>query len=139
MPFLDFPSRSTTIATNLASGGANQIPYQTGANATGFIASGASKVLVTDASSVPSLSATLPDVTVGQVTFADAQNCVLNATTGTKWGTAVGQKQAWWNATPVAQGAAVADAAGGATVDAEARTAINTLLARMRTYGLIAT
>jgi hypothetical protein len=39
------------------------------------------------------------------------------------------------------QGAAVADAAGGATVDAEARTAINTLLARVRAstgHGLIA-
>jgi hypothetical protein len=38
-----------------------------------------------------------------------------------------------------AQGAAVADATGGATVDAEARTAINDLLARLRTHGLIAT
>lgn len=38
-----------------------------------------------------------------------------------------------------AQGAAVSDAAGGANVDAEARTAINTLLARLRTHGLIAT
>lgn len=38
-----------------------------------------------------------------------------------------------------AQGAAVADAAGGATVDAEARTALNALLARLRTHGLIAT
>jgi hypothetical protein len=40
-----------------------------------------------------------------------------------------------------AQGAAVADAAGGATVDAEARTAINDLLARVRAstgHGLIA-
>lgn len=37
------------------------------------------------------------------------------------------------------QGAAVADASGGATVDAEARTAINDLLARLRTHGLIAT
>lgn len=37
------------------------------------------------------------------------------------------------------QGAAVADASGGATVDTEARTAINTLLARLRTHGLIAT
>jgi len=40
-----------------------------------------------------------------------------------------------------ARGAAVADAAGGATVDAEARTAINTLLARLRAtggHGLIA-
>lgn len=38
-----------------------------------------------------------------------------------------------------AQGALVADASGGATIDAEARTAINTLLARLRTHGLIAT
>ena len=37
------------------------------------------------------------------------------------------------------QGAAVADATGGATIDAEARTAINTLLARLRAHGLIAT
>lgn len=38
-----------------------------------------------------------------------------------------------------AQGAAVADASGGATIDAEARTAINTLLSRLRAHGLIAT
>lgn len=37
------------------------------------------------------------------------------------------------------RGAPVADAAGGATVDAEARTAINALLARVRAHGLIAT
>lgn len=37
------------------------------------------------------------------------------------------------------QGAAVADATGGATVDTEARTAINTLLARLRAHGIIAT
>jgi hypothetical protein len=38
-----------------------------------------------------------------------------------------------------AQGAAVADASGGVTVDDEARTAINDLLARVRAHGLIAT
>lgn len=38
-----------------------------------------------------------------------------------------------------AQGAAVADATGGAVIDAEARTALNALLARLRTHGLIAT
>lgn len=75
----------------------------------------------------------------GDATLTDAVNAILGTTTGTKWATAAAQKQAWWGATPVVQGAAIADAAGGATVDAEARTAINTLLARMRTYGLIAT
>ncbi len=38
-----------------------------------------------------------------------------------------------------AQGAAVSDASGGSTVDTEARAAINALLARLRTHGLIAT
>ncbi len=38
-----------------------------------------------------------------------------------------------------AQGAAVADATGGATVDTEARAALNDLLAKLRTHGLIAT
>ena len=37
------------------------------------------------------------------------------------------------------QGALVADASGGAVIDAEARTAINALLARIRAHGLIAT
>lgn len=38
-----------------------------------------------------------------------------------------------------AQGLAIADAGGGVTVDAEARTAVNALLARVRAHGLIAT
>ena len=38
-----------------------------------------------------------------------------------------------------AQAAAIADASGGATVDAEARTALNDLLAKLRTHGIIAT
>lgn len=37
------------------------------------------------------------------------------------------------------QAAAIADAAGGVTVDAEARAALNDLLAKVRTHGLIAT
>jgi hypothetical protein len=38
-----------------------------------------------------------------------------------------------------ASGSAVADATGGATIDAQARTAINGLLAQLRTLGVIAT
>ena len=37
-----------------------------------------------------------------------------------------------------ARGAAVADASGGATIDTQARTQLNLLLARMRAHGLIA-
>ncbi len=73
------------------------------------------------------------------MTFIEALNIIVGTTTGTKFGTATTQKMGWWNTTPVIQGALVADASGGATIDAEARTAINTLLARMRLYGLIAT
>ena len=45
----------------------------------------------------------------------------------------------FFGAPPATQPTAVADAAGGATVDAEARTALNALLSRLRTLGLIAT
>lgn len=38
---------------------------------------------------------------------------------------------------PVKQAAAIADASGGATVDTNARTALNSLLATLRTYGII--
>lgn len=44
-----------------------------------------------------------------------------------------------YSATPVPQASAIADASGGATVDAEARTAINAILAAIRAIGLIAT
>lgn len=75
----------------------------------------------------------------GLFTVWDGGNFALGGTTGTKWGTSTSDKQGWWNATPVVQPTAVTDASGGATIDAEARTALNALLARMRTIGLIAT
>lgn len=69
----------------------------------------------------------------------DGGDVEFGTTTGTKLGTAATEKIALWGATPDVQPAAVADAAGGAIVDAEARTAINTLLARLRSRGVIAT
>jgi len=68
-----------------------------------------------------------------------AANFITDTTTGTKLGTATAQKLGLWNATPVIQPTAVVDATGGATVDTEARAAINALLARMRTVGMVAT
>jgi len=56
-------------------------------------------------------------VTIGSatVTLADAVNIVVNATTGTKIGTATGQKLGFWNASPVVQ--QVLATGAGATVD----------------------
>lgn len=49
------------------------------------------------------------------ITLADAVDVAVNATTGTKWGTATGQKQGWWGATPVVQ--QILATGAGATVD----------------------
>jgi len=70
------------------------------------------------------------------LTIADTRNIILNATAGTKIGTATGQKIGFWNATPVIQQSHVADPSGGGTQDAEARTAINAILAQMATTGM---
>jgi hypothetical protein len=69
------------------------------------------------------------------ITVSDGGNVVLGTTTGTKIGTATTQKLGFYNATPVVQPVAVADA----TDAASAITQLNALLARMRTLGLIAT
>ena len=45
----------------------------------------------------------------GSLTMANAQNIIVNATTGTKIGTATTQKLGFWNATPVVQQVHVAD------------------------------
>jgi hypothetical protein len=66
---------------------------------------------------------------------ASTRNIVTDTTTGTKIGTATTQKLGFFNATPVVQQAAVADATDAAT----AITQLNDLLARLRTLGLIAT
>jgi hypothetical protein len=67
--------------------------------------------------------------------LADAGNITVGATTGTKIGTATTQKLGFYNATPVVQPAAVADATDAATVI----TQLNDLLAKLRTLGIIAT
>lgn len=77
-------------------------------------------------------------VTAG-FTFQDGANIAINTTTGTKIGTGNTQKIGFFNATPVIQPLGVSDATGGATVDTEARSAINDLLARLRALGIIAT
>lgn len=43
------------------------------------------------------------DITAGNLTLTGGVNVAPSTTTGTKFGTATTQKQAWWNATPVVQ------------------------------------
>jgi hypothetical protein len=63
------------------------------------------------------------------------KDLVTDTTTGTKIGTATTQKVGFFNATPVVQQAAVADATDAASTQDR----LNDLLARLRTLGLIAT
>jgi hypothetical protein len=67
--------------------------------------------------------------------LADAGNITVGTTTGTKIGTATTQKLGFYNATPVVQPAAVANA----TTAVDVITQLNDLLAKLRTLGIIAT
>ena len=67
--------------------------------------------------------------------LADAGNIQVGTTTGTKIGTATTQKLGFYNATPVVQPAAVANA----TTAVDVITQLNDLLAKLRTLGIIAT
>jgi hypothetical protein len=80
------------------------------------------------------------DITAAALTLSgnltiSTKDIVTDTTTGTKIGTGTTQKLAFWNATPVVQPTAVADATDAASVI----TQLNALLSRMRTLGLIAT
>jgi hypothetical protein len=90
-------------------------------------------------SSTPSGSASpverLRITSAGVLQVADAGNITVGTTTGTKIGTATTQKIGFYNATPVVQPAAVADATDAAT----GLTQLNDLLAKLRTLGIIAT
>jgi len=76
------PNATTaTTATNLAGGIASQIPYQTGAGATSFIANGSSgQVLVSNGTSAPSWST---NILGNAATATTAATCSGNAATAT--------------------------------------------------------
>lgn len=73
------------------------------------------------------------------LTLVDGFGLTFGTSTGSKIATGATQKLGFWNATPVVQPTAITDASGGAIIDAEARTALNGLLAKLRTIGIIAT
>jgi hypothetical protein len=92
-------------------------------------------VFSTTSDSASSPTERLRITSAGVLQIAEAGNIAVGTTTGTKIGTATTQKLGFYNATPVVQPAAVADATDAATVI----TQLNDLLAKLRTLGLIAT
>ena len=74
----------------------------------------------------------------GNIGIIGGKNINLDSTTGTMIGTGINEKLAFYGKTPVNQPDTIADPAGGLIVDAEARTAINTLIDRLQELGLIA-
>jgi hypothetical protein len=74
--------------------------------------------------------------TNGDIQIADTRNIVLNATTGTKIGTATTQKLGFFNKTPIVQKAAIADTSSGAVATVE--TELNKVKQLLRDYGLLA-
>lgn len=77
----------------------------------------------------------------GGITMGDAKDIAVNTTTGTKIGTATGQKIGLWNVTPVIQPAAADQAAAVSTTTTTATTTalqtdlddVRTLLNQIRT------
>lgn len=76
--------------------------------------------------------------TSGNMTLGEGDNVVVGTTTGSQIGTAASQKLGLWGATPVVQQSHIADPSGGATQDAEARTAIASINAVLAATGITA-
>lgn len=65
-------------------------------------------------------------------------NIVLSVVNGTRIGTDTSQKLGFYGKTPVAQQGAITAPLGGATVDTQARTAINAIITALQTLGITA-
>lgn len=70
--------------------------------------------------------------------FFDGRNIQVGLTNGTKIATDASQKLGFYGVTPVVQQSAITAPSGGATQDAEARTAINSILTALQNLGLTA-
>lgn len=70
--------------------------------------------------------------------FFNGKNVKLGLRTGTKIGTATNQKLGFFNKTPIIQVSAISAPSGGATIDSEARTAINSIRTALTNLGLTA-
>jgi len=111
----DISASAEIAVSKLADGAARQL-LQTDAAGTGVEWTGSIDLPGTlDVTGAAVLDSTLTVAGVatfnGNVTMGDADNFVFNTTTGTKIGTAVGQKLAFYNATPIVQPASANQAA----------------------------
>lgn len=74
-------------------------------------------------------------ITLGDtITIADAKNIVLNATTGTKIGTATTQKLGFFNSTPITQPALTGSLS--TVADAPAKAVLTSIIAALKATGL---
>lgn len=80
----------------------------------------------------------LPATFSDNITTTAGKNIILPTSTGTKIGTAANQLLGFWGATPVDQPSFIADPTGGATQDAESRTAIAAILDLLIETGFMA-
>ncbi len=69
---------------------------------------------------------------------ANGRDFILDTTTGTKWGTAVGQKQGWYGATPVVQQANASQTTITSVLDVNAKAALQSIYNALKTLGLCA-
>lgn len=67
----------------------------------------------------------------------DGRNVQTGKDNGTILATEATQKLGFWGTTPYAQLAAPSNPSGGTTVDSEARTALISLLNKLKLYGLL--
>jgi hypothetical protein len=72
------------------------------------------------------------------IQIMDGRNIQIGLTTGTKIGTSTSQKISVYGETPVVQAGAISAPSGGGTVDAESRTAINSIRTALTNFGITA-
>ncbi len=78
-------------------------------------------------------------INAGTLNLLDALNIALGTGTGTKIGNSATAKLGLYDATPVVRQNHIADPSGGGTQDAEARSAINSILVALETIGIVKT
>lgn len=151
----------TALGAGLAIGGLNANPYAGAGYVTAGLAVFNTREAVTPAAAGSTFQVQVCDIGsvalkavytargggagVAEWQFNEATGRILPTTTGALRNPANTADVVTWNATglgvhgatPVARSAAIPNAAGGATIDAEARTALNALLAYFRTVGFI--